>query len=164
MNTSFPHNDGNCLLHRNAASAFARSGLRRRAARGFTLTEILIAIALVVIIVTVAVVNLGNVYGEGQKTTAHLFVTEGIEAPLMNYRLDTGSYPTTAQGLQALVEQPEGVANWKGPYLNAGAKLKDPYGTDYNYAYPGSHNPKAYDCWSSGEDKTSGSADDIGNW
>jgi len=164
MNTSFLNNDGNYLPLRPAAPAAARAGSRGRATRAFTLTEILIAIALVVIIVTVAVVNLTGVVTTGQENAAKLFVTDGVDAPLMNYRLDTGSFPTTAQGLLALVEAPEGVVNWKGPYLKAGAKLQDPFGTDYNYAYPGTHNPKGYDCWSAGVDKTSGTADDIGNW
>ncbi len=164
MNTSFIKNDRAYLPSQAAADTGAQACSRRRTARGFTLTEILIAIALVVIIVTVAVVNLTGVVTTGQEHAAKLFVTEGVDTPLMCYRLDTGSFPTTAQGLRALVEQPAGVANWKGPYLKADAKLQDPFGTDYNYVYPGTHNPKGYDCWSAGVDKTNGTADDIGNW
>jgi len=164
MNTSFLNNDGNYLPRPVAAFLGARSSSRRRIAPGFTLTEILIAIALVVIIVTVAVTNLNGVYVTGQENAARLFVTDEVETALLSYRTDTGNYPTTAQGLRALVEQPAGVANWKGPYVKSGAKLQDPWNTDYNYACPGNHNPKGYDCWSSGSDKTSGTTDDIGNW
>jgi general secretion pathway protein G len=79
--------------------------------------------------------------------------------------MDTGSYPTTKQGLSALREQPDGVPNWKGPYVKNGAKLQDPWGRDYNYAFPGRHNGQdKNDCWTSGQDGISGTPDDVGNW
>jgi len=162
MNTPLTNNDGNYPIL--GAGAASQSHSRRRAARAFTLTEILIAIALVVIIVTVAVVELTGVYTRGQEAAAKMFVTDSVDGALMSYRLDTGSFPSTAEGLRALVEAPQGATNWRGPYLKSSAKLQDPWGSDYNYACPGTHNPKGYDCWSSGADKTSGTADDIGNW
>ncbi|HTB62861.1 MAG TPA: type II secretion system protein GspG, partial [Opitutales bacterium] len=67
-------------------------------------------------------------------------------------------------GLLALVEKPAGAVSWRGPYLKSDAKLQDPWGTDYQYANPGTHNPQGYDLWSDGADKTAGTADDIGNW
>jgi general secretion pathway protein G len=59
-----------------------------------------------------------------------------FKGALVNYKLDTGTYPTTKQGLIALVEKPSGVTQWNGPYLEKGLP-KDPWGRDYIYKYPG---------------------------
>jgi general secretion pathway protein G len=164
MNTSFPQNDENYFGSLDGCRSGRPSGSRLRTAPGFTLTEILIAIALIVIITTVAVTNITGVYERGQEQAAHMFVSEAAEPALLSYRIDMGSYPTTDQGLRALVEKPAGAVGWRGPYLKADAKLQDPWNSDYQYAYPGAHNPQGYDLWSDGPDKTSGTADDIGNW
>lgn len=110
-------------------------------------------------------VNFQSVSGPSERSPEQLFVGGEIDVALLQYRLDTGSYPTTKQGLRALWELPDGVPNWKGSYLKAGAKLQDPWHRDYNYAFPGVHNgPDKYDCWSSGPDGISGTPDDVGNW
>ncbi|HVU36871.1 MAG TPA: type II secretion system major pseudopilin GspG [Opitutales bacterium] len=135
-----------------------------RAARGFTLTEILVAIALIVIIVAIAVVDHGKIIDGGQITAARLFANQEIEPILIQYRINTGNLPNTEQGLRALVIAPEGVTGWNGPYVKNGVLPLDPWGHEYHYAYPGVHNPKNYDCWSAGPDGISGTADDVGNW
>jgi general secretion pathway protein G len=97
---------------------------------------------------------------EGVKT----FITHDLDAALMAYKNDTGAFPSTRQGLKALVEQPDNVSNWKGPYLSADA-LKDTWNISYQYAFPGRHSGMGkFDVWSMGPDKMSGTADDIGNW
>jgi len=78
---------------------------------------------------------------------------------------DTMKYPTTEQGLKALVEAPANERirpYWKGPYVRA--IPKDPWGTPYGYICPGVHNPQAYDLFSCGPDKQEGGVDDISNW
>jgi general secretion pathway protein G len=92
-----------------------------------------------------------------------IFVTEEIDNPLFRYKWDTGHYPTTEQGLMALIQAPPGVKNWHGPYLTTMSPV-DPWRNAYHYRYPGIHNPATYDVWSSGPDGQDGTVDDIGNW
>jgi len=79
-----------------------------------------------VLLVSVAVANLSGVFSSGQEQTARIFVTDGIDTPLLTYKMNTGSYPTTEQGLQSLITAPEGVSGWKGPYLTTADVPKDP--------------------------------------
>jgi len=138
----------------------------RRPAAGFTLTEILIAIALIAIIVGVAVANLNKFLDQGKQTAAHIFVTDAIKTPLMTYKLNTGHYPSTEQGLQALIAPPDNEPSWHGPYLEDSVKTVplDPWGYQYHYLFPGTHNTSGYDCWSNGETGQDGAADTQGNW
>lgn len=140
------------------------SSRRARAARGFTLTEILVAIALIVIIVAVAVVDYEKILRDGQIESVRIFVVQELDTIFVSYRLDNINLPTTEQGLHVLVAAPEGVRTWNGPYVKNGVLPLDPWGHEYHYAYPGVHNPKNYDCWSAGPDGISGTADDVGNW
>lgn len=144
----------------------AATNRQRRVPAGFTLTEILIAIALIVMIVTVAVTNLGTLLEGGKSSTAKLFVTDGISTPLMQYKIATGHFPSSDQGIKALIMPPDGESGWHGPYLADSVKdvPKDPWGNYYQYQCPGVHNTNTYDCWSMGADGQSGTADDIGNW
>jgi general secretion pathway protein G len=140
----------------------------RRLAPGFTLTEILIAIALIVIIVTVAVTNLSGVLDSGKISAAQMFVKESMSTPLLSYKLAMGHYPSTDQGLDALVVCPQGenAMLWKGPYLTGTDVPLDPWKYPYHYAFPSTHGQPAgsYDLWSVGPDGQDGTADDIGNW
>ena len=141
------------------------SSLRRAARRGFTLLEIMIALAILGLLVGLAVTNLDTIFGGAQAKTAHLFVNESIKLPLTSYRIQMGDYPTTAEGLQSLITPPTARADqWRGPYL-ADAKLPlDPWGETYVYRYPGTRNKSSYDIFSKGVDRTEGTKDDIGNW
>lgn len=132
---------------------------------GFSLLEILIAIALVALITSVALNQLTDVFGGNQKEAARLFVRSNSELALTRYRLDVGNFPTTEQGLDALLKAPAGKEQrWKGPYIKEAAI--DPWGQPYRYSFPGSRNPsgaRSFDIWSLGEDGVE-SGDDIGNW
>ena len=89
---------------------------------------------------------------------------DAFEKAIETYRLDTGRYPTTEQGLDALVKQPAGEAKWQGPYLKK-ALPSDPWGQAYVYKYPGEH--VDYDILSYGRDgRPGGDAEDadITNW
>jgi general secretion pathway protein G len=131
--------------------------------------RIILAVALIAAGVVVYF-NLGGASlcacgGGDQAQVAHVFVTDSIATPLMAYAHDTGSYPTTAQGLEALITAPAGVNNWHGPYITIDHPPKDPWGNFYNYACPGVHNPKGYDVWSPGPNGTNGKDSEIiGNW
>ncbi len=89
-----------------------------------------------------------------------------LEAPLDCYRLDVGEYPSTEQGLDALLQAPNDPAtsaHWTGPYVED-AVPPDPWGHRYRYAYPGIHNEDQPDVWSLGPDGINGTEDDIVSW
>ncbi len=130
--------------------------------KGFSLIEILIVLALIALLAGVVVTNFTGIFQGGQESTAKIFVDSSVSAPLLKYRIDTGSFPTTAEGLKALLTPPGNkAAKWKGPYIEE--LPEDPWGNPYKYRYPGSKNTNKYDLYSLGEDGTE-SADDIGNW
>lgn len=136
--------------------------LRRRSGAGFSLLEILIVLALIGMLAFLVVTNMDRILGSGQEEVARVFVTDTMVTPLMSYRLNVGRYPTTEEGLQALLRRPsEDVANWQGPYVKS--LPKDPWGQDYQYRFPGEKNPDGYDIWSFGPDGVD-SDRNIGNW
>ncbi|HWL15940.1 MAG TPA: type II secretion system major pseudopilin GspG [Opitutus sp.] len=133
--------------------------------RAFTLLEIMIALAILGLLVGLAVSNLDTIFGGAQAKTAQIFVTESIKLPLTTYRIQMGDYPSTAEGLQALITPPASRAEqWHGPYLQDGKLPVDPWGEPYGYRYPGTKNKNSYDVFSKGPDRTEGTKDDIGNW
>jgi general secretion pathway protein G len=99
---------------------------------------------------------------EGATEQIHHF-----ESALRRYYLDIGVYPTTEQGLQALIALPTNASVpriWKGPYMAPPIVRRDPWNHDFVYVNPGTHNTNSYDLFSAGPDGISGSKDDIGNW
>ena len=86
---------------------------------------------------------------------------------LEGYRFAIGSYPTTKQGLQALLSRPAGLADpahWVGPYADDDACFKDYWGNPYEYSFPGKTHEGKYDIRSSGPDGQMGTDDDVLNW
>jgi general secretion pathway protein G len=139
---------------------------RRTLRQGFTLLEILIAVAIVGMLVGLAVTNIDKILGQSQEAIAKSFVNDSLENSLQTYRLHMGDFPSTEEGLKALSAAPEGKADkWRGPYVKkGGTSLIDPWGTPYQYRYPGVKNTDSYDIFSVGRDKIPDTADDIGNW
>ncbi len=135
---------------------------------GFTLIELMVVI---VILGLLAGIILPRFMGESDKAkqqTAKMQIV-GIETALKMYKLDNGSYPTTEQGLKALVEAPTSgklPKNWrKGGYLEKGKVPKDPWKNEFVYVCPGSHGD--FDITSYGADGEPGGEDfdkDINNW
>lgn len=137
---------------------------RRRPRAGMTLIEILIVLALVALLAGTVIFNVDKIFGQNQEAIARLFVGESLKVPLSTYKIQMGSYPTTEEGLQALITPPANRAErWKGPYLESKSIPTDPWGNPYQYRYPGTRNPEKFDVWSWGPDGRE-SADDIGNW
>jgi len=127
--------------------------------------ELLVVLAILALLAGLAITNVTGIFGGAQTQTAELFVKQTMQTPLFTYRMHLGDYPSTAEGLQALVTPPSSKADkWHGPYINDGRIPLDPWGEPYQYAYPGAHNKNGYDLWSKGPDKQSGTEDDIGNW
>lgn len=139
---------------------------RFHSATAFTLLEILLVVVIIGLLVGVAVVRLGARSGEAKKVAAQRQI-DAYKTALGLYELDNGFYPTTEQGLQALIVMPSTAPvpnNWKGPYLDPPVLRKDPWGHDYIYVYPGTRNPAGFDLFSPGPNGVEGDDDDIGNW
>ena len=140
---------------------------RSRRSAGFTLVEILTVLAIVGLLIGVVVSNTDRIFGQSQEAVARIFVRDSLKTPLVRYRIDLGDYPSTAEGLNALITPSASNADrWHGPYMDvSGGKLPvDPWGQPYEYRYPGVKNAGSYDLYSKGPDKTADTADDIGNW
>lgn len=152
------------MLTPSLASQSRRS--RSVRARGFTLLEILVVLAILGLLVGLAVSNTDKIFGQSQETVARIFVRDSLKSSLVQYRIHNGDYPSTAEGLIALIAAPSGRDRWNGPYVEvSGGKLPlDPWGEEYGYRYPGTQNKGGFDLFSKGADKTAGTADDIGNW
>ena len=144
------------------ASALAsRAQVARRAplhgafhrAAGMTLIEILVV--LVLIGVVLGIVG-GNFIGRGEKAKADAAKIEmgQIGQALDLYKLEVGRYPTTQEGLQALLQAPSGASSWNGPYWKKSTLPKDPWGNEYKYVSPGASGP--YDITSYGADGKEG--------
>jgi len=96
---------------------------------------------------------------------AEIFVKSSVKLPLQTYSMHMGDYPSTAEGLQALITPPASKADrWHGPYFEDAKLPVDPWGEPYQYRYPATKNKRGYDVWSKGPDKQDGTDDDIGSW
>ncbi len=136
---------------------------RRR--RGFTLIEVLLVLAILVIIASLAVTAYGPMQRRAYMRAAETQI-KAFKTPLQAYLLDMNAFPTTQQGLEALRNPPGDLANpskWNGPYLDSDVPL-DPWDRPYQYESPGKYDPEGYDVWSLGPDGVDGTDDDIGNW
>ena len=133
--------------------------------RGFTLVEILVVITIVVLLAGLAITNLNKVLGGSQIDVAKLFVNQGMKTALFTYKMQMGNFPTTEEGLQALITAPQGKADrWRGPYIEGNSIPLDPWKQPYQYRFPGVRNKDGYDLWSIGPDGKDQTDDDIGNW
>ena len=124
----------------------------RREEKGFTLIELLIVMVILGLLAALVGPRMFGKVGGSRQKAAKAQITL-FETALDTYKLDTSTYPTTSQGLEALRTQPSGVERWDGPYLPKNIPL-DPWGHRYEYRYPGEHGD--YDIISYGADGTSG--------
>jgi general secretion pathway protein G len=133
---------------------------QRRARSAFTLIEILVVIVVIAILATLVAPNVFQHVGAAKDATAKSQI-EMLGAALDAYRLDAGAYPTTQQGLQALVEVPsvDAPVSWRGPYLRKAVPL-DPWNRPYIFLSPGEVNLNGYDLLSYGADGQPGGEGD----
>jgi general secretion pathway protein G len=121
--------------------------------RGFTLIELLVVIAILGFIASLVGPSVIKQFGGAKVDTARLQISD-LSAALDLYYLDLGRYPTTAEGLAALIAAPDDVRDWDGPYLKKSAVPNDPWGNTYGYKAPGDNGP--YDLFSYGADRQLG--------
>jgi len=131
-------------------------------ARGFTLIELLLVLVILATLAAIVVPKFTR-RTEQAKLTAAATEISNIELALDTFEVDCGRYPTTEEGLKALVEQPSNADSWYGPYIKRGLP-RDPWGNTYVYRCPGRHNSSGYDLYSFGPDGQDGGGDDIDNW
>ena len=132
--------------------------------RGFSLIELLVVLTILGILATVVAPRVMKHVGTAKSGTAKLQINE-ISAALDLYYLETSSYPTTKEGLISLVQQPNGINHWNGPYLKKRSLPLDPWNNAYHYSSPGQYGP--YDLYSFGKDNKAGGVKedkDIQSW
>ncbi|MFQ5681580.1 MAG: type II secretion system major pseudopilin GspG [Candidatus Omnitrophota bacterium] len=133
--------------------------------RGFTLIELMIVVIIIAALAAMVVPRLSGRSEQARIAIAKSDIESNIGMALKLYELDNGNFPTTEQGLNALLSQPSSdpaPLNWNGPYLEKSPV--DPWKNLYQYKYPGARNPSGYDLYSLGKDGVGGTDDDVGNW
>lgn len=136
---------------------------RMRHSHGFTLLELLVVVAIIGLLVGYVAPKYFSQVGKSEVGLARAQIN-ALEKAIDQYRLDTGRYPSSEQGLEVLQTRPANENKWSGPYLRKAVPL-DPWGNAYHYQAPGAHGD--YDLYSYGKDGQQGGegeAADITSW
>ncbi len=134
--------------------------------KGFTLIEIMLVVIIIGILAAMVVPSLSGRSEQARVTTAKTDINSNLSVVLDMYEIDNGRYPTSEQGLKALLIEPTSApvpSSWSGPYLKKKTIPKDPWQNEYIYVSPGANNKNEYDLSSYGSDGVE-SSDDIVNW
>ena len=142
---------------RATAGAPARAG-----AAAFTLIELLLVLVILAVLAAVVVPKFTGRSEQARVAAAKADIS-AIELQLDAFEIDAGRFPTTEEGLGALITPPAQVRQWNGPYLKKGVPV-DPWGNPYVYRFPGQINTTGVDVYSYGPDGNEGGGDDVGNW
>ena len=132
--------------------------------RAFTLIEIMLVVIIIGALAAMVIPRFTGRSDQAKATAARADIEAHLATALKLYELDNGNFPTTSQGLDALVSKPTSSpipTNWNGPYIEK--KPIDPWGKPYVYFSPGDHRPSDYDLLSKGKDQNK-EDDDITNW
>ena len=128
---------------------------------GFTLIELMLVVIIIGALVAMVMPRLAGRGEQARVATAKADIQTNIATALKLYELDNGSFPSSEEGLNALLSKPSSASNWNGPYLER--KPFDPWGREYNYKSRGEHRAADYDLSLFGNDGTE-SQDDVKNW
>jgi general secretion pathway protein G len=120
-----------------------------RGQRGFTLLELLVVLAILGLLIGLVAPAALRQLGSAKEKIAHQSI-ERLASVLDIYKLDVGTYPSTEQGLQALLVRPDGVTHWSGPYLKGETVPEDPWGHPFLYRMPSQRPGHDYDLYSLG--------------
>ena len=130
----------------------------------FTLLEIMLVVLIIGLLIGMALRFTGGKLGEAQRVKV-LGDIQQIKTNLLMYQASNGFYPSTDQGLKALVSRPDTEPKPRNWRQLDDQVARDPWDKEYFYVYPGKHNPKEYDLFSAGPDRNAETEDDnIGNW
>lgn len=130
--------------------------------KGFTFLEIMMVVVIIGILMSIAIPRFAG-RSEKAKLRAAKLQIKHFQTALGQYEMDVGSFPSTSEGLKALVERPSDVSeeDWDGPYIDA--IPKDPWHEEFIYKSPGDNSPD-YDLFSKAKDREEGTDDDITSW
>ena len=131
---------------------------------GFTLIELLVVLLILGMLAGIAGPRVLKQLGGAKSSTAQLQIAE-LSSGLDLFYVEVGRYPSTEEGLNALVGEPAGVSNWNGPYLKKTDLPIDPWGKPYHYQYPGEYGD--FDLFSLGRDNVDGGENenmDLVSW
>ncbi|WP_116475457.1 type II secretion system major pseudopilin GspG [Zobellella maritima] len=131
---------------------------------GFTLLELLVVLVILGLLASLVGPQVFKQLGGSKTKTASLQIKE-LGTALDLYRLEVGRYPSSSEGLEALLTRPTDTRGWNGPYLTKKNIPRDPWGNDYQYRNPGQYGE--YDLFSLGSDNQEGGegeARDVGSW
>ena len=137
---------------------------KKLAQAGFTLLELLVVLGIIALLAGIVGPQVMKHMGES-KTKAAKVQIEDLSATLDMYKLDVGHYPSSEEGLNALIEAPETAKRWNGPYLQKSKVPLDPWQQDYHYVSPGEHGK--FDIFSLGADGKEGGEgedQDVVSW
>lgn len=139
----------------------------QRRSAAFTLIEIMAVVIIMGLLMGIVGVTVFGRVDEARIATARIQIKQ-VENALEFYRMDNSHYPSTEEGLRALIEPPPNARHFPpGGYLKSREGLMDPWENEFQYESPGQHNPHTFDIWSLGADGTAGGTGqngDIGNW
>lgn len=125
--------------------------------RGFTLIELLLVLVILAVLAALVIPKFTGRSQQARETAAKTDISR-IATAIAAFEIDTGRFPTSEEGLNALISQPAGVTNWHQAF----SKMPiDPWGNPYQYRYPGQDNPNGFDVYSFGPDGREGTDDDI---
>ncbi len=130
---------------------------RKPASRGFTLLELLVVVLIIGLLTAIVAPRFLGQVSKSEEVAVRAQL-DAFDKALQGYRIDTGRYPSAAQGLKALVVKPAEETRWRGPYLQGDVPL-DPWGTAYQYRSPGVTG-RDFDLLSLGRDRTAGGSGD----
>jgi general secretion pathway protein G len=129
--------------------------------KAFTLIELMLVVIIISALAAMVLPRLAGRSEQARVAAAKADINANIATALKLYELDNGQFPSTSEGLKALLAKPAAANNWNGPYIEK--EPIDPWGNPYQYSSPGQNRPQDYDLFSLGKDAQP-SEDDVNNW